>query len=243
MYADWFEDLRGLAGSALTRDMANGAEAYLQMWERASGIRTPNCRPQRFRVNARGLGRIRLGAKWEDVLRANGQPQQRDRAWTWCVRGPGSASKADVAELTAGGRVELAGSTALTRSADGVPVGGTAARLRGMRSVGGGLFARDGRSSSFVYAVSRGKVTAVAVATRALARNKSALRAAMARLLKARATQAKRTFVPNEAQQSARITGATFAGSRDSRVNQALAVLWRRRRPPRARSTPARTTT
>ena len=225
LYADWFEDLRGLGGSSMVRDMASGAEAYLQMWERASGIRTPNCRPQRFRVNARGLGRIRLGAKWEDVLRVNGQPQQRDRAWTWCVRGPGNGSKADVAELTAGGRVELAGSTALTRSADGVPVGARAARLRGVRSVGGGVFARDGRASSFVYSVSGGRVRAVAVATRALARNASALRAAMSRLLKARATQATRRFEPNTAQGSARITGATFAGSRDSRVNEALAVL------------------
>ena len=225
LYADWFEDLRKLGGPALTQDMSNAAEAYLQMWERASGFRTPNCRPQRFRVNARGLGRLRLGMKWEDVLRVDGQPQQRTRAWTWCVRGKGNGSKADVAELTAAGRVELAGSTALTRSADGIPVGAPAGRLRGLRSAGGGLFVRDGRSSSFVYAVSGGRVTAVAVATRALARSSTELRTAMRRLVKARATQAKRTFEPNSAAESARITGATFAGSRDSQVNQALAVL------------------
>jgi hypothetical protein len=225
LYADWFEDLRKLGGPALTNDMANGAEAYLQMWERASGIRTPNCRPQRFRVNARGLGRIRLGAKWEDVLRVNGQPQQRDRAWTWCVRGPGSRTKADVAEFTAAGRVELTGSTALTRSADGVPVGARASRLRGVRGVGGGLFVRSGRASSFVYAVSRGRVVAVAAATRALARDTRALRSAMKRLLGARATQAARKFEPAAAHEANRITGATFAGSRDSRINEALARL------------------
>jgi microsomal dipeptidase-like Zn-dependent dipeptidase len=225
LYADWFEDIRGLGGSGLARDLSNGAEAYLQMWERASGIRTPNCRPQRFRVNARGLGRIRLGAKWEDVLRVNGQPQQRDRAWTWCVRGPGNGTKADVAELTAGGRVELAGSTALTRSANGVPVGAPAARLRGTRAVGGGVLARDRRDSSFVYAVSRGKVRAVGVATRALARDAKALRAAMRRLLAARATQAPRRFVPNAEQRSARITGATFAGSGNPRMDAALAAI------------------
>ena len=213
LYADWFEDLRGLGGPALTRDMSNAAEAYLQMWERASGIRKPNCRPQRFRVNARGLGRLRLGMKWEDVLRVDGQPQQRDRAWTWCVRGKGNESKADVAELTAAGRVELAGSTALTRSADGVAVGARASRIRGARSVGGGLLVRTGRKSSFVYSVSRGRVRAVAIATRALARDRAALRKAMARLVKARATQAKPRFVPNEAQRSARITGTTLAGS------------------------------
>ena len=208
LYADWFEDLRKRGGAELTRDMSNGAEAYLQMWERASGIRTPNCRPQRFRVNARGLGRIRLGMKWENALRVNGQPQQRNRAWTWCVRGKGNATKADVAELTAAGRVELAGSTALTRSANGVPVGASASRLRGLRSAGGGLLVRQGRHSSFVYSVSSGRVRAVAVATRALARDPKALRAAMARLVKARATQAERRFVPNAATASNRIAGA-----------------------------------
>ena len=223
LYADWFEDLRRTGGAELARDMSNGAEAYLQMWERASGIRTPNCRPQRFRVNARGLGRLRLGMKWEDVLRVDGQPQQRNRAWTWCVRGKGNASKADVAELTAGGRVELAGSTALTRSADGIPVGARASRLRGVRSAGGGLLVRDGRASSFVYSVSGGRVRAVAVATRALARNRTELRAAMARLVKARATQAERKFVPNSAQASNRITGAggaTFAGSQHAHFDE-----------------------
>jgi hypothetical protein len=230
LYADWFEDIRKLGGADMSRDMANGAEAYLQMWERASGIRTPNCRPQRFRVNARGLGRIQLGMKWEDLLRVNGQPQQRDRAWSWCARGPGNASKADVAELTSAGRVELAGSTALgtvalTRSADGVKVGGSAARLRGARSAGGGLLVRDERKSSFVYSVSGGRVRAVAVATRSLARDSKALRKAMARLVKARATSATRRFVPNPAQESARITGTTFNGSSNSQVNEALAVL------------------
>lgn len=225
LYADWFEDLRGLGGSRLTRDMANGAEAYLQMWERASGIRTPNCRPQRFRVNARGLGRLRLGMRWEDVLRVDGQPQQRTRAWTWCVRGSGNRTKADVAELTAAGRVELAGSTALTRSADGVPVGARSSRLRGVRPIGGGVFVRHGRASSFVYSVRRGRVRAVAVATRALARRPAALRAAMARLVKARATQAPRRFEPNATQRAARATGVTFAGSSDTQINEALAVL------------------
>ncbi|HEX8741813.1 MAG TPA: hypothetical protein VF712_01650 [Thermoleophilaceae bacterium] len=226
LYADWFEDLRGLGGPELTRDMANGAEAYLQMWERAEGIRTPGCRPQRFRVNARGLGRLRLGDEWEKLLRVAGQPQQRTRAWSWCVRGPGNARKADVAELTPDGRVELAGTTALTRSTAGVPVGASARRLRGFaRPAGGGLYVRSGRSSSFVYAVSRGRVVAEAVVTRALAREPASLRAAMRRLVKARATQAPREFVANSTPGSSRITGATFAGSRDSRINEALAAI------------------
>ena len=35
LYPDWVEDLRVLAGPQIVSDLANGAEAYLQMWERA----------------------------------------------------------------------------------------------------------------------------------------------------------------------------------------------------------------
>ena len=35
LYPDWIEDLRLVAGSQIVSDMANGAEAYLQMWARA----------------------------------------------------------------------------------------------------------------------------------------------------------------------------------------------------------------
>jgi microsomal dipeptidase-like Zn-dependent dipeptidase len=35
LYPDWVEDLRVLAGPQIVTDLANGAEAYLQMWERA----------------------------------------------------------------------------------------------------------------------------------------------------------------------------------------------------------------
>jgi microsomal dipeptidase-like Zn-dependent dipeptidase len=35
LYPDWIEDLRLVAGPQIVNDMANGAEAYLQMWARA----------------------------------------------------------------------------------------------------------------------------------------------------------------------------------------------------------------
>ena len=35
LYPDWIEDLRQVAGSQIVDDMANGAEAYLQLWARA----------------------------------------------------------------------------------------------------------------------------------------------------------------------------------------------------------------
>ena len=35
LYPDWIEDLRKVAGQSIVNDMANGAEAYLQLWARA----------------------------------------------------------------------------------------------------------------------------------------------------------------------------------------------------------------
>ncbi len=35
LFPDWVEDLRRIAGPQIMTDMANGAEAYLQMWARA----------------------------------------------------------------------------------------------------------------------------------------------------------------------------------------------------------------
>ena len=41
LYPDWIEDLRRVGGRAVVEDMANGAEAYLQMWERAEAAASP----------------------------------------------------------------------------------------------------------------------------------------------------------------------------------------------------------
>jgi hypothetical protein len=35
MFPDYIQDLRTIAGDQIVDDMANGAEAYLQMWQRA----------------------------------------------------------------------------------------------------------------------------------------------------------------------------------------------------------------
>jgi hypothetical protein len=40
LYPDWIEDRTGL-GRAIVEDMANGAEAYLQPWERAEAAASP----------------------------------------------------------------------------------------------------------------------------------------------------------------------------------------------------------
>jgi hypothetical protein len=36
LFLDWIEDMRHVAGQEIVDDLARGAEAYLQMWERAA---------------------------------------------------------------------------------------------------------------------------------------------------------------------------------------------------------------
>jgi microsomal dipeptidase-like Zn-dependent dipeptidase len=89
LYADWFADLKRLGGRQLADDLWNGAEAYLEMWERADGIKSADCRTK-----------LRLGWSWKTLLKRAGQPQQRTRAWSYCNH---------VAVLGANGRVVLVG--------------------------------------------------------------------------------------------------------------------------------------
>jgi hypothetical protein len=184
------------------------------MWERADGIRTPRCADSDHRLTLAGRGALRLGLGWRALLRGAGQPQQRTRAWSWCVGGKRNVSAADVAELSRAGKVELVGSTARGRSAGGV--------LVGARSKGNGVVVRR----SWVYAVRGGRVRAVAVASRALLRRPRALRVAMGRVLTAKASARARKFVPNPAASAAgRPTGKPLAGTSDPRLNAALIML------------------
>jgi microsomal dipeptidase-like Zn-dependent dipeptidase len=241
LYADWFADLRRVGGDALVKDMMNGAEAYLEMWERAEGVKTPGCAAgDATAVTTSGLGAIKVGQQWDKLLNAAGQPQQRDRAWSWCVAGDGNEGRADVAELTPAGTVELAGSTASGRSANGIAVGApSSAALKGTHDAGGGV-RYDG---TWAYAIGGGRVTAVATASQTLAKDPEALAAAMNRLASATATQATAPFEPSTTQTaqeqaaadgdapspaatpSAPLIGQPLAGSADSTVNAALAAL------------------
>ncbi len=102
LYPDWVEDLRRVAdaqqpgdGAKIVDDMARGAEAYLQMWERTYGVRPDSCRNASLRRDVavvRGL--VRTGMSTEAVLRAVGQPHQRlGSTFRFCAR---SATRADV---------------------------------------------------------------------------------------------------------------------------------------------------
>ena len=93
LYPDWIQDLSKVAGadgSAITEDMSRGAEAYLQMWERAEGIRPDSCRNPGLR---KGVARVRdlvhAGLSTRDVMRRVGQPYTRlGDHYTFCARTP-----------------------------------------------------------------------------------------------------------------------------------------------------------
>ena len=57
MYADWLRDLQLVGGNQMMADMFQGAEAYLETWERADGVPATSCLPARARFSASGLGR------------------------------------------------------------------------------------------------------------------------------------------------------------------------------------------
>lgn len=216
LYPEWFEDLRRLGGDAMARDMSDGAEAYLQMWERAAGVPSARgCKSRGGSFTARGRGPLRVGARWPALLRRAGQPQRRGQAWTYCVKGPRNRRAADVAVLNRGGRVVLAGSNAFGRAAGGVRTG-DAARFRGLRV--------RGRS----FALARGgRVRAVGVAARSVARRPAALRRAVRQVVRARATQRKRRYKPSpaELESGGGPTGRTLAGTDNARLNRALTLL------------------
>lgn len=95
LYPDWIEDLQKVAdaehpgdGAAIADDMARGAEAYLQMWERAEGIAPDSCRnPERRRTVATVRDLVTPGMTTRDVMEAVGQPYTREGDhYVFCAR-------------------------------------------------------------------------------------------------------------------------------------------------------------
>jgi hypothetical protein len=88
MYADWLHSLQLAGGAQLMNSMFSGAEAYLEMWERAEGVPATRCLPARDRLTRSGIGPIRLGERVRTVLYRAGQPVSRPgRSFTYCVSG------------------------------------------------------------------------------------------------------------------------------------------------------------
>jgi hypothetical protein len=102
LYPDWIEDLRKLEGDAIVKDLERGAEAYLQMWERAVGIPGNACRKDVADLSDARLARVRPGTSATQVLRTLGQPKTRAAGrFTFCASGGRTAT----VRLTSGGRV------------------------------------------------------------------------------------------------------------------------------------------
>jgi hypothetical protein len=91
LYPDWVQDVTvqaGADGAAFRRDLANGVEAYLQMWERATGIVGDSCRKDVADVTSGDLKRVKHGMTPEQVLTELGQPHTRiGREFTYCGTG------------------------------------------------------------------------------------------------------------------------------------------------------------
>lgn len=176
LYPDWIADMGKLAGPQFTKDMASGAESYIQMWERASGIPGPRCRYSRGQFKARGLSWARIGFTPRQLLARAGQPTTRKRAWTYCVRGKHGRGAKLVAVFSARGRVGFVASTGRGHEALHVSPRSRARRLRGDRRIARNLYIRRMGRRRAVYGVRRGRVRFVAVTTRSIAKSRRQVR-------------------------------------------------------------------
>jgi microsomal dipeptidase-like Zn-dependent dipeptidase len=191
LYPDWYEDLRLVGGPRIHRDLARGAEAYLQMWERADGIREVRCDTWRQRfLTSKGLGRqLRLGYGAGKVLRKAGQPVERSRTWRWCAntRAKGKGGKRDkgkkvVAVFSKRGKVALVASTLRKHRAGELRVGMPARALRGADVAGPRLrLAAVSGGRDFVYGLRRGRISFVAVVSAKVSASDAALRSYLRR--------------------------------------------------------------
>ena len=220
LYADWLADLKRVGGKQMADDMMAGAEAYLEMWERTSGVKARGCYGGDGDITAAGRGPIRLGDDWITLLKRAGQPQQRNLAWSWCVLGKNNLHAADVAVLSRAGVVQLVGSTAGKRLAAGFEVGGRASSaIRGTTPLGHGEFLRRVGRRAYVYVVRAGRVRAAAVTTVGFAAHRAALRSAVRRVLTARADNTPRRFIPSAAQASGRLLGRAIAATGNAQTD------------------------
>ena len=132
LYPDWVEDLRKIAGDQIVEDMSRGAEAYLQMWERAVGVPRDALPHAEGRLQGRAASaaapRARPAAA---AAAARASRCARTRAWTWCVRGKRNRKAKVVAVFTRRGKVGLVASTARLHTGPGIGRGARASRLRG----------------------------------------------------------------------------------------------------------------
>ena len=178
LFPDWVQDLRNIAGDGIVNDLSRGAEAYLQMWERAAGVPAGGCRSAKGRVTRKGLERLRLHSSPKQLLRRAGQPARRvGRSYRYCIKGKANRKARLAAVFTPRGRVGLVASTKRGNTARGVGVGASSRRLKGRtKAFGSNVRVRSaGGRKTLVYGVRNGKVRYVAVATRSVAKTRKSL--------------------------------------------------------------------
>ncbi|MEO6606385.1 MAG: hypothetical protein ABIN55_12280 [Aeromicrobium sp.] len=94
LYPDWIEDLRKQGGSAIADDMARGAEAYLDMWERAQGVTNDACRDSRALKSESVIKALTKGTSVKGVLLKAGQPHSRlGTKFTYCAKSTTTGKK------------------------------------------------------------------------------------------------------------------------------------------------------
>jgi len=87
LYPDWIQDLKMVGGQDIVTDMARGAEAYLQTWERAYGAKANACtNPANKHSKAYFTKVLKDGTGWWTVVKTVGQPNRRlDQKFTYCT--------------------------------------------------------------------------------------------------------------------------------------------------------------
>jgi hypothetical protein len=170
MYADWLRNVQLVGGNQVMSDMFHGAEAYLQMWERANGVPATACLPAHASFSPTGLGAaLRLGESTVSALYSAGQPVSRPGVtYRYCVSGASSRSAVTVG-FDSRGRIDGILSTARGYSAGGVSVGSSAARLpRSAKRLFVGFWesAKLAHGARYVYLVRGGHVKSVELVRR-----------------------------------------------------------------------------
>jgi hypothetical protein len=86
LYPDWIQDLKMQAGADIVKDMSRGPEAYLQMWERAYGVKSNACTNPETKLSPTAFtSKVRPGMTSWQTLMAVGQPDRRlGTAFTYC---------------------------------------------------------------------------------------------------------------------------------------------------------------
>lgn len=106
LYPDWIEDLRKQGGARIADDMARGAEAYLQMWERAEGVSNDACRQAAVRKPTSTVLGISKGTSVTEVLKRAGIPHRRlGTYFAYCTKTPTGGVKSVRVTFNTAGKV------------------------------------------------------------------------------------------------------------------------------------------